>query len=72
MHWRYKETLDADHTVCSTLQVKVFAWSPLFWQPTLLVQGDLFTNQVASSKILGAMATKMVPTWRVAAESLLE
>ena len=27
--------------------------------------GRLFANQVASSKILGAMATKMVATWRV-------
>ena len=28
--------------------------------------GDYSPNQVASSKILGAMATKMVATWRVA------
>ena len=28
--------------------------------------GILFTNQFASSKILGTMATKMVATWRVA------
>ena len=28
--------------------------------------GDYFPNQVASSKILGAMATKMDATWRVA------
>ena len=27
--------------------------------------GDYSPNQVASSKILGAMATKMVATWRV-------
>ena len=27
--------------------------------------GDYFPNQVASSKILGALATKMVTTWRV-------
>ena len=27
--------------------------------------GILFTNQFASSKILGTMATKMVATWRV-------
>ena len=27
--------------------------------------GDYSRNQVASSKILGAMATKMVATWRV-------
>ena len=27
--------------------------------------GKLFSNQVASSKILGAMATKMVASWRV-------
>ena len=36
------------------------------WQPTLLVYGDFFTNQVARFKILGAMATEMVATWRVA------
>ena len=47
-----------------TLQVKFFC-SLAIWQPTLLVQGDFFTNQVASSKILGAMATKMVSTWQV-------
>ena len=29
------------------------------------VLGRLFTNQVTSFKILGAMATKMVATWRV-------
>ena len=27
--------------------------------------GRLFTNQVASFKILGAMTTKVVATWRV-------
>ena len=46
------------------LQVKVFAWSP-FWPPILLVSVDPFTNQVDSFKILGAMATKMVATWRI-------
>ena len=30
--------------------------------------GDYSPNQVASSKILGAMATKMVATWRVVME----
>ena len=30
--------------------------------------GDYSPNQVASSKILGAMATKMVATWRVELE----
>ena len=47
----------------STLQVKVFAWSPfgnqLFW-----FRETFFTNQVTSSEILGAMATKMVATWK--------
>ena len=33
--------------------------------------GDIFTNQVASSKILGAMATKMVATWRVVLQMLI-
>ena len=47
-----------------TLQVKFF-FSIAIWQPTLLVWGDFFTNQVAISKILGAMVTKMVATWRV-------
>ena len=32
--------------------------------------GDYFPNQVASSKILGAMATKMVAAWRVVTISL--
>ena len=44
----------------TTLQVKVFAQSPignqLFWFR------ETFTDQVASSKILGTMATKMVAT----------
>ena len=31
--------------------------------------GDYSPNQVASSKILGAMATKMVATWRVVQEA---
>ena len=32
--------------------------------------GDFFTNQVASFKILGAIATKMVATWRVVPEAV--
>ena len=32
--------------------------------------GNFFTNQVASCKILGAMVTKMVATWRVAKATL--
>ena len=32
--------------------------------------GDYSPNQVASSKILGAMATKMVAAWRVAQTKL--
>ena len=48
----------------ATLQVKVFARSPfgnqLFW-----FGKTFFTNQVVSCKILGAMATKMVATWRI-------
>ena len=32
--------------------------------------GDYSPNQVASSKILGAMATKMVATWRVEFEGV--
>ena len=47
----------------ATLQVKAFAWSPfdnqLFW-----FREAFFINQVASYKMLGAMATKMVPTLR--------
>ena len=47
-----------------TLQVKFFAQSPfgnqLFW-----FGETFFTNQVAISKILGAMVTKMVATWQV-------
>ena len=35
------------------------------WQPILLVLGDFSTDQVASFKILGTMATKTVTTWRV-------
>ena len=49
----------------TTLQVKVFGWSPFGSQLDLLVQGDFFTNQVASSKILGTMATLIVATLRV-------
>ena len=48
----------------ATLQVKVFARSPfgnqLFW-----FGKTVFTNQVVSCKMLGAMATKMVATWRI-------
>ena len=48
----------------TTLQVKVFAQLPfgnqLFW-----FRETFLANQVGSSKILGAMATKMVATWRV-------
>ena len=68
--WAFKHTMRnvADigmkEFYASTLQVKVFAWLPfgnqLFW-----FTETFFTNQVASSKILGAMATKMVTTWRV-------
>ena len=43
----------------TTLKVKVFAWSPFgdqfFW----------FRDTFLQFKILGAMATKMVATWRV-------
>ena len=35
-------------------------------EPILHGLGDYSPNQVASSKVLGAMATKMVATWRVA------
>ena len=48
----------------ATLQVKAFAWSP-FGNQVFWLREAFFTNQVASCKILGAMATKMVPTWRV-------
>ena len=48
----------------ATLQVKVFAWLPLGNQ--LFWFRETFKNQVTSSKISGAMVTKMVPTWRVA------
>ena len=68
--WAFKHTMRnvADigmkEFYASTLQVKVFAWSPfgnqLFW-----FTETFFTNQVTSSKILGAIATKMVSTWRV-------
>ena len=34
--------------------------------------GDFFTNQVASFKLLGAMVTKMVTTWRVETASRIE
>ena len=48
----------------TALQVKVFARLPfgnqLFW-----FRDTFLANQVGSSKILGAMATKMVATWRV-------
>ena len=48
----------------ATLQVKVFARSPfgnqLFW-----FGKTFFTNQVISCKILGAMATKTVASWRI-------
>lgn len=48
----------------TNLQVKVFAQLPfgnqLFW-----FRETFLANQVGSSKILGAMATKMVATWRV-------
>ena len=50
---------------CLSNQVEVFAWSPfgnqLFW-----VRETFLQIKVASSKILGAMVTKMVATWRVA------
>ena len=43
----------------TTLKVKVFAWSPFgdqfFW----------FRDTFLQFKILGAMGTKMVATWRV-------
>jgi len=42
------------------------------WQPTPLVLGDFLTDQVASSEILGAMATKMIATWRVVGSRNLE
>ena len=51
------------HLSYATLQVQVFARLPfgnqLFWFR------ETFNNQVASCKILAAMATKMVETWRV-------
>ena len=45
----------------ATLQVKVFAWSP-FGDQFFRFSETFFTNQVASFKILGAVATKMVAT----------
>ena len=48
-----------------TLKVKVFAWSS-FGDQFFWFRETFFTNQVANFKILGAMATKMVTTWRVA------
>ena len=54
----------------STLQVKVFAWLP-FGDQFLWFRETFFANQVVGFKILGAMATKMVATWRVVYNSLL-
>ena len=57
---RFYSMADEFTAMHATLQVKVFAWSPfdnqLFWFR------ETFSNQVASSKILGAMATKLVAT----------
>ena len=46
------------------LQVKGFAQLP-FGNQLFCFRETFLANQVGSSKILGAMATKMVATWRV-------
>ena len=48
----------------TTLQGKGFAQLP-FGNQLFCFRETFLANQVGSSKILGAMATKMVATWRV-------
>ena len=48
----------------STLQVKVLAQSASPFENQLFWFRETFFHEVASSKILGTMMTKMVSTWR--------
>ena len=66
--WKSKKVIVAKSARINVLNNSVevitifFLYEPILHGRQL---GDYFPNQVASSKILGAMATKMVATWRV-------